>query len=174
MEVDESGRVVRPKELKRVDHRHVLNVQDGALGVVLEIDDPFHAERPEETRRQDAAVEVVHLRPRTGVEEVDSNQGERTLVRHAIDDELALERANVGFEVVRPAIARARSADMERDRSRSIEVRDCRRFVIEALKGDSRKGKGHGGIAWSKDVDDYARSQWDSSRNWIRNLQALG
>ena len=38
----------------------------------------------------------MHLRPRTGVEEVDSNQGERTVVGLAIDDIVTLERTDVG------------------------------------------------------------------------------
>ena len=110
--------------MKCIDHRQILDMQDRALVIDLEVDRTPRVDRPEETRRQDAAVEVVHLRPRTGVEEVDSNQCERTVVGLAIDDILTLERTDVGFEVVRPAIAGARRADVERDGSRSLEVRD--------------------------------------------------
>ena len=76
--------VVRPEELERVDDRQVLHVQDGAPVVHLEVDRALaDVERPEQSRRQDAAVEIVHLRPRTGVEEVDSDEGERSSVRDA-------------------------------------------------------------------------------------------
>ena len=55
----------------------------------------------EETRGQDAAVQVVNLRPRTGVEEVNSYGARTRPVDVAVDEILTLERADVGLEVVR-------------------------------------------------------------------------
>ena len=136
-EVDKGRRVVRAEELKRVDHRKILHVQDCVPAVDLEIDRALaDVERPEQSRGQDATVEVVNLRPRTGVEQVDSNQGERTAMDRPVDDVLPIEGADIRFEVVRPAVACAGAADMESHGGRSIEVGDGGRFVIEALKRD--------------------------------------
>jgi hypothetical protein len=91
-------------------------VQNGAAAVDFEIDRAFaDVERPEEPGGQDAAVEVVRLRPRTGVEQVDSNQGERTTVDGPVNDVFPVEGADVRFEVVRPAVAGADAADVEGD-----------------------------------------------------------
>src|SRR5262245_47191539 len=95
-EVDHRGRVVRAEELERVDHGQVLHVQDGAPAVDREIDRALaDVESPEETGGQDAAVEVVYLRPRTGVEQVDSNQGERAAMDRTANHVLSIECANV-------------------------------------------------------------------------------
>jgi hypothetical protein len=42
----------------------------------------------------------------------------------AVDDVLALECPDVGFEVVAPAVARASPAHVKGERARSIEVGD--------------------------------------------------
>src|SRR4030095_946575 len=109
-------RVIRSEELERVDHRQILYVQDGTPAVDPEIDRALaDVERPEEPGGQDAAVEVVHLRPRTGVEQVDSNQGERTMMDGPVNDVLPVEGADVRFEVVRLAVAGADAADVVGD-----------------------------------------------------------
>jgi hypothetical protein len=78
MEVDQRRRVARSEELEGVDHWQVPDAQERALVVHPEVHRaPADVQRPEETRWQDAAVEVVYLRPRTGVEKVDSYQGAR-------------------------------------------------------------------------------------------------
>ena len=83
-------------------------MQNSAAGADLEIERRLpEVEGPEEARRQDAAVEVAQLRPRTGVEQVDSYQRERAVMGVAVDDVIALERANIGLEVVGRAVAGA-------------------------------------------------------------------
>ena len=61
-ELDKGGRVAWTKELERVDDRQVPDVQDGSPVVHRKVDGaPGDVKCPEETRWQDAAVEVVHL-----------------------------------------------------------------------------------------------------------------
>jgi hypothetical protein len=93
-------------------------VQNGAAAAHLEVDGGLpDVERPEEPGWEDAAVQVVQLRPRTGVEQVDSDEPERTPMDGAVHDVLALEGSEVGFEVVRLAVAAGRRTDVERDRA---------------------------------------------------------
>src|SRR5262245_45377685 len=117
MDVNQRWRAVGPEELEGVDHRHALDVQHRSLVADLEVDGGFaDVECPEESRGENAAVEVVQLRPRTGVIEVDSYQRERSAPDGAIDDVLALESTDVGFEVVDPAVAAACPTDVVGER----------------------------------------------------------
>jgi hypothetical protein len=64
----------RSAELEAVDHGYLLGAQGGPATVVA---DPERVvgqlDRPEQARGQDPAVEVVHLRARTGLEQIHSN-----------------------------------------------------------------------------------------------------
>jgi hypothetical protein len=98
-------------------------VQDGAAPVHLEVDRGLaEVKRPEQARRQNAAVEIVQLRPRPGVEQVDSYQGERSVPDRAVRDVLAFERADVRFEIVGLAVASAGAADVESEGREPVEV----------------------------------------------------
>jgi len=158
------------EELECVDQRYVFHVQDSSPVVHLEIDGRLaHVKRPEEARRKNAAVEVVKLRPRTGVIDVDSYQRERSSMNRAVHHVLPLERSDVGLEVVRRTIAAPGGADMIGNRSRAIEVRQRPRLHVESRGRQPGERKRHGGIARRKNVNDEARSQFESARNRIRH-----
>jgi hypothetical protein len=61
-ELDKGGCVAWTEELERVDDRQVPDVQDGSPVVHRKVDGaPSDVKCPEETRWQDAAVEVIDL-----------------------------------------------------------------------------------------------------------------
>ena len=118
MDVNQRGRAARPEELEAVDHGKALHVQHRSPVADLEVDGGFaDVECPEETGGENAAVEVVQLRPRTGVKEVDSYQRERPAPGGAIDDVFALEGSDVGLEVVHLSVVSARPADVVGERA---------------------------------------------------------
>jgi len=84
-EVEERGRLARPEELERVQHRQILHGQHGGSAVAA---DAYrivvHRQRPEQAGREDATVEVVQLRARTGLEEIHSYERERAEAARAV------------------------------------------------------------------------------------------
>ena len=126
-------------------------MQDGSPVAHLEVDGALvKVERPKEARRQDTAVEVVHLRPRTGVEQVNSYQGKRSTLDGAVRNAPPLEGADVGLEVVRRAVARAGGTDMVGESTRPIEVGNRRGFDIQALGVSPVKGRVTAGLPAAK------------------------
>ena len=117
MHADGGGNRVGTAELEGVDDRHVADRQHRAAAVTAEPQRvTWRGNGPEQPRRQDATVEVVHVRARPGLEEVNSYEGEGAVAPGAIGGDVgALVRPDVGLEVVLPAVAPRRSPDMERD-----------------------------------------------------------
>ena len=77
LEADGRGHRVRAEEREVVDHGLVGHREGGALAVRAHHQVAARdREGPEQPCRGDASVEVVHLRPRTGVEQIHSFEGE--------------------------------------------------------------------------------------------------
>lgn len=155
--------------MERVDDGHVLDVQHRSPVTDLEIDRRLaDVERPEETRGKDAAVEVVELRPRTGVKDVDSYQRKRSPVDRTVHQVLSLERPDVGFEVVHRAVVTASGADVISNRGRAVEIGERHGHHVESREGQPGEWQRHARVARRKDVNDETGSQFDSARNRIR------
>ena len=92
-------------------------------------------DRPEQTRGADAAVEVVDLRARTGLEQVDSYQREGALLTGArLGNVGSVEDADVAFEVVVVAIAAGGRPDGIRLRREPGEIPDRRGINVGAIE----------------------------------------
>jgi len=118
MDVNQRRRAAGPEELEGVDHGQAFHVQHRSLVADLEVDGSLaDVKCPEESGGENAAVEVVQLRPRTGVIEVDSYQRERSAPHRAVDDVVALEGPDVGLEVVHLSVVSACPADVVGERA---------------------------------------------------------
>ena len=90
---------------------------------------------PEEPGQRDAAVVVVHLRARTGLEQVDSYEGEAAVPRRPVHgDVLAIHDPEVGLQIVRVPVASRRLADVEGQGGGAVEVGDGARLDVETLE----------------------------------------
>src|SRR6185295_16685096 len=97
VEADRRRHQKRVRELEGVDHRQVVYPDPRALPVLAHLEgDLPELDRPEQPRQGDAAVVVMLLRARTGLEQVDSYEGEGPPVRRSVDgDVLAIHDADV-------------------------------------------------------------------------------
>ena len=132
----------------------VLHVQHRPPVVHLEVDRALaDVERPEQPRRQHAAVEIVHLRPRTGVEEVNSDEGERALARtpRRRIGPRRRECPSRGWRSCRRFRARCRRGTR---RARALEVRGRDRLDVESSEHPACEGKRDRGITRNEDVED--------------------
>ena len=82
----------------------------------------------------DPAVVVVNLRARTGLEQVDSYEGEAPAPRLTVHgDVLSLHGPDVGLEVVRVPVTPLRLADVVGHGGGAAEVGDRARLDVETL-----------------------------------------
>ena len=79
-------------------------------------------DRPEESRQKDAAVVVVNLRARTGLEQVDSYEREGPAPRRTVHADVPpVHDPEVGLEVVRVSVASLRLTNVVGDGGGAVE-----------------------------------------------------
>src|SRR5262245_34288162 len=81
--------------------------------------------RPDETRRQDAAGEIVDPRARTGLEEIDSYEGEGAVMPGAVGRQVVSRHdPHVVHHQEAMAVSSRRTSLQVRQRHRTVEVAD--------------------------------------------------
>src|SRR5262249_50949722 len=99
--------------------------------------------RPDETRLGDSTGEVVHPRTRTGLEEIDSDEGEGAAMLRAVGGAIrARHDAHVVHHEEAVPVAPGRPAFQIDESDRAVEVADRARVGLRALYSEaSRAGR---------------------------------
>src|SRR5918996_1793324 len=118
LEADAGRDDIGTQELEAIEHAHVLGFQGRPPPVMADLEGVAgQLHHPEQARSRDAGVEVMDLGGRTGLEQVNSYEGEQAAVPGPILGDIgALHGPEVGLKVVLPAVAASGGADGERTR----------------------------------------------------------
>ena len=137
----------RTQEKQIVRNRDVFYVQRGDSS--LRDQSAFgDLSDPEETGRTDTGIKVVNLRPRTGVEEVDSYQNKRAPMMCAIHGHiLTLKHSHVAHQVVCLAVAARGSSSKGCLGHKTPEIGYAVGLNINTIKAER-------GRPWQKIVDE--------------------
>ena len=108
-----------------------------------------YRDNPEQAGLGNVPVEIVNLRSRTGIEQVNSYEHERSaMVGTILRNVFTLEDTHVGGYVVAVAVAVRGRAPQITQRGKSPKIGDAVQFHIEALKPERNR-------SWGEDVDHW-------------------
>jgi hypothetical protein len=134
--VDQAESLAGPAESSVVYHSDVFEVKPGT--VLIDVEGAVrHLRGPEETRREDGGVEVVNLRARTGLEEVNSYLDESAVVAFPVRGHVfALEDPDIAGEDEMITLAIGGRARKHGYTCEAFEVGDGAGLDVESVIAD--------------------------------------